>query len=43
MRVVGNLNIVGTCVDDDGVDYVELVLDGNEGMPIRAEGEEFWS
>ena len=43
MRVVGNLNIVGTCVDDDGVDYVELVLDGNEDMPIRAEGAEFWS
>ena len=43
MRIVGNLNIVGTCVDDDGVDYVELVLDGDEDHPIRAEGAEFWS
>ena len=43
MRVVGNLNIVGTCVDDDGVDYVEVVLDGNEEAPVRAFGREFWS
>ena len=45
MRVVGNLNIVGTCVDDDGVSRVDLVLD--EGTPIEkhvtAEGTEFWS
>ncbi len=45
MRVVGNLNIVGTCVDDDGVSRVELILD--EGTPIErrvdAEGKEFWS
>ena len=45
MRVVGNLNIVGTCVDDDGVSRVELILD--EGTPIerhvQAEGKEFWS
>ena len=27
MRVVGNLNIVGTCVDDDGVSRVDLILD----------------
>ena len=43
MRVVGNLNIVGTCVDDDAVSYVELVFDGNEDHPVRAEGREFWS
>lgn len=43
MRVVGNLNIVGTCVDDDAVKYVELVFDGDEEHPIRAEGAEFWS
>lgn len=43
MRIVGNLNIVGTCVDDDAVDYVELILDGDEENPIRAEGKEFWS
>ncbi|MDE5897874.1 MAG: Ig-like domain repeat protein [Treponemataceae bacterium] len=41
MRVFGNLNIVGTCVDDDAVSYVELVLDGGE--PIRASGTEGWS
>ena len=45
MRVVGNLNIVGTCVDDDGVSRVDLVLD--EGTEIEkhvtAEGKEFWS
>ena len=43
MRVPGNLNIVGTCVDDDSVGYVEIILDGNEERPLRAEGKEFWS
>ncbi len=43
MRVPGNLNIVGTCVDDDEVSYVEIILDGNEESPLRAEGKEFWS
>ena len=45
MRVVGNLNIVGTCVDDDGVSKVELILDeGKETeMRVTAEGKEFWS
>ena len=45
MRVVGNLNIVGTCVDDDGVSKVELILDegtDNE-QRVTAEGKEFWS
>ena len=42
MRVPGNLNIVGTCIDDDAVDYVELILDGAE-TPIRAKGKEYWS
>ncbi len=41
MRVPGNLNIVGTCIDDDGVDEVWLILDGGE--PIKANGREFWS
>ena len=45
MRVVGNLNIVGTCVDDDAVSRVDLILD--EGTEIEkhvtAEGREFWS
>lgn len=41
MRVPGNLNIVGTCIDDDGVDEVWLILDGAE--PVKAQGKEFWS
>ncbi len=41
MRVPGNLNIVGTCVDDDGVSEVWLILDG--GDPVKAEGKAFWS
>lgn len=43
MRIQGNLNIVGTCIDDDAVDYVELILDGDEENPVRANGKEFWS
>ena len=43
MRIVGNLNIVGTCVDDDAVQYVDLILDGDEEHPVRAIGKEFWS
>ena len=45
MRVVGNLNIVGTCVDDDGVSKVELLLDeGTENEQlVVADGKEFWS
>ena len=45
MRVVGNLNIVGTCVDDDGVSKVELLLDeGTEYEKlVVADGKEFWS
>jgi len=41
MRVGGDLNVVGTCVDDDAVDYVEVRIDGEEW--IRAEGKEYWS
>lgn len=43
MRVPGNLNIVGTCIDDDKVDEVWLILDGDEEHPVKAEGTEFWS
>ncbi|MCR5724298.1 MAG: hypothetical protein K6G80_04335 [Treponema sp.] len=43
MRVPGNLNIVGTCVDDDAVRMVELVLDRDYDHPKLAEGKEFWS
>ncbi|UTC75225.1 neuraminidase [Treponema sp. OMZ 792] len=40
--VSGNLNIIGTCVDDDAVEYVELRIDGGENI-YRAKGKEFWS
>ena len=43
MRVPGNLNIVGTCVDDDKVTEVWLILDGDEANPVKAEGTEFLS
>ena len=45
MRVVGNLNIVGTCVDDDGVSRVDLILDEGTDIEKRvtADGREFWS
>ena len=49
MHVQGNLNIVGTCLDDDGVGYVELVITrGSDGkgevlLETRAQGTEFWS
>ncbi len=42
MRVPGNLNIVGTCIDDDAVAYVELIFD-NSVLPVRADGTTFWS
>jgi hypothetical protein len=43
MHVQGNLNIVGTCVDDDGVGYVELWFNDDPSTVVRAEGAEFWS
>ena len=49
MHVQGNLNIVGTCMDDDGVSHVELVITrGSDGkgevmLETRAQGTEFWS
>ena len=43
MRVPGNLNIVGTCIDDDAVAYVSLVFDDDFDNPVRAEGQDFWS
>ncbi len=42
MRVPGNLNVVGTCIDDDAVASVELFFDGSE-TPVRAQGSDFWS
>ncbi|MFQ3547553.1 MAG: Ig-like domain-containing protein, partial [Termitinemataceae bacterium] len=41
MRVSGDLNIVGTCVDDDKVERVELQIDSGEWVTV--EGTEFWS
>ncbi len=41
MRVGGSLNVVGACLDDDGVQRVELQLD--EGETRIAEGAGFWS
>lgn len=41
MRVGGNLNILGTCVDDDAVSLVEISI--NEGPFQKASGTEFWS
>jgi hypothetical protein len=43
MHIQGNLNIVGTCVDDDGVGYVELWFNDDPATAVRAEGAEFWS
>ena len=41
IRVGGDLNIVGTCVDDDGVDRVEVKIDSGDW--IKAEGRDYWS
>lgn len=43
MRVPGNLNIVGTCIDDDEVSAVYIILDGDKKNPVKVEGTEFWS
>ncbi len=41
MRAGADLNVVGTCVDDDGVATVELRLD--DGPWTKAEGTDYWS
>lgn len=41
MRVGGNLNIVGTCIDDDAVAKVEVKI--GEGQFEEAQGTDFWS
>ena len=51
MKVAGNLNIVGTAIDDDGISKIELVLDeglfDSDGVSLEktviADGTEFWS
>ena len=40
-RVGADLNVVGTCVDDDAVSHVELRLD--DGEWVRAVGSDYWS
>lgn len=41
LRVGADLNVVGTAVDDDRVDYVELRVDGGDWR--RVDGGEYWS
>ena len=41
MRVGGNLNMVGTCVDDDQVSKVEVKI--NDGEYKEVMGTDFWS
>ncbi|MDR2160086.1 MAG: hypothetical protein LBP23_08485, partial [Treponema sp.] len=43
MRVPGNLNIVGTCLDDDAVDHVELIFNDDPETLVIPEGKDFWS
>ena len=40
-RAASQLEVVGTCVDDDGVQSVRVSLDGGE--PATARGTDFWS
>jgi hypothetical protein len=49
MRIPGNLNIVGSAVDDDGIDHIEISITrgkdgkGQEVLRANAEGTEYWS
>ncbi len=43
MTIPGNLNIVGTCYDDDKVAAVYLILDGDKENPVLVQGTDFWS
>ncbi len=40
-RAASQLEVIGTCVDDDGVQSVRVSLDGGE--PATAKGTDFWS
>ncbi len=41
MRIGGDLNIVGTCVDDDGVKEVQIRIDDSDWITVN--GKEYWS
>lgn len=41
MRVGGDFTVIGTAMDDDGINYVEVRIDDEPF--VRAEGKEFWS
>lgn len=41
-RSTGNINVVGTAVDDDAVDFVEVQL-GDDGDVVKANGQRYWS
>jgi hypothetical protein len=43
MRVSGNLNVVGACTDDDGVQWVDLIFNNDESTRVRAQGGKFFS
>jgi len=40
-RVGADLNVVGTCVDDDAVDHVQIKLDDGEWQQVK--GADYWS
>jgi hypothetical protein len=42
MRTDGKLNVLGTAIDDDGIEYVEVRL-GDDGEIFRADGTQYWS
>ncbi len=41
-RSTGNINVVGTAVDDDAIDFVEVQL-GDDGEVLKANGQRYWS
>lgn len=41
-KITGNIDIIGTCIDDDAVDRIELKIDNGNDI-YRAKGKEFWS
>ena len=39
--ISGDINLLGSATDDDGIEYVELKID--DGDFVRAEGRDYWS